>query len=197
MRPLASDALTAVGKCIDVEVRPDPTSCSLTAAQLATLAEACERTQALLGSHAGLGEEQFGGLSGIVYRHSSTLLIQATERIGRRSRRLAEGLAAYAQGMTEVQRLMDDAVSVASAHLTVGGGRIWSPAEPTGSDDTRLAPAWAAWHDAVARWRAARHLELQTSQDWLRRLGRAVAIDDAEPPVLDLPVHPSPDGADR
>ena len=52
----------------------------------------------MLGRHAQAGEEQFGGMSGIVYRHSSTLLGQAAERTGRRSRRLAEGLRAYAPG---------------------------------------------------------------------------------------------------
>jgi hypothetical protein len=189
--------LTAVGKSIDVEVGPDPTSCSLTAGQLATLAEACEHTQALLGGHARLGEDQFGGLSGIVYRHSSTRLVEAAERIGRRSRRLAAGLTAFAQGMAEVQRLMDDAVAVAVPHLLVGGGRIWSPAQPTGGDETSLGPAWAAWHEAVASWRAARELELRTSQNWIGLLGRAVAIDDSEPPVLVLPLHPCLEGADR
>jgi hypothetical protein len=188
VRRVASEPLTAVGKSIDVEVRPDPTSCSLTATQLATLAEACERSQAMLSSHARMDEEQLGGLSGIVYRHSSTLLTQAAERTGRRSRRLAEGLAAYAQGITEVQRLMDDAVAGASPYLMVGGGRIWSPAEPAGPDDTRLTPAWTAWRDAVDRWRAARALEEETSQAWLRVVDRGVVIDEVEPPLLDLPL---------
>ena len=61
--------------------------------------------------------------------------------------------------MTEVQRLMDEAVAVASPHLLVGGGRIFSPAEPARPDDTVLAQAWSAWHEAVAHWRAARDLE--------------------------------------
>jgi hypothetical protein len=193
-RPLTGDSLTAVGKSIDVEVRPDPTTCLLAAAQLTALAEACERAQALLGSHARLGEDQLGGMSGIVYRHSSTLLAQGAERIGGRSRRLAEGLIAYAQRMTEVQRLMDDAVTVASPHLTVGAGRIWSPAVPAGPDDTLLAQAWSAWRDAVGHWRAARRLEQQTSEEWLRILGRGVRIDDGEPPTLDLPVFAPLDG---
>ncbi len=143
----------------------------------------------MLECHARVGEEQFGGLSGIVYRHSSTLLRQATERTGRRSRRLAEGLTAYARGITEVQRLMDEAVAVASPHLTVGGGRIWSPAEPTCPDDTRLAPAWAAWRDAVDRWRAARALEETTTRAWMRVVDRGVVIDEVEPPTLDLPLE--------
>ena len=189
MSPVPCDPLTAVGKSIDVEVRPDPTSCSLSASQLAALAEACERSRTMLECHARVGEEQFGGLSGIVYRHSSTLLRQATERTGRRARQLAEGLAAYARGITEVQRLMDEAVAVASPYLTVGGGRIWSPVEPTSPDDTRLAPAWGAWRDAVDRWRAARALEDATSQAWLRVVGSGVVIDEGGPPVLDLPLE--------
>ena len=51
--------------------------------------------------------------------------------------------------------------------------------------------------EAVARWRAARPLELRTSQVWLRLLRHAVAIDDAEPPVLDLRVNPPLERADR
>ena len=189
MRPVPCDPLTAVGTSIDVGIRPDPTSCSLTATQLATLADACERGQAMLECHARVGEDQLGGLSGIVYRHSSTLLRQAAERTGRRSRRLAEGLTAYARGITEVQRLMDEAVSVASPYLTVGGGRIWSPAAPACPDDTALAPAWAAWREAVDRWRAARALEDATAQAWLRVVDRGVVIDEAAPPVVDLPLE--------
>jgi hypothetical protein len=86
-------------------------------------------------------------------------------------------LAAYAAGVSEVQRLMDEAVAAASPHLTVGGGRIWSPAEPPGPDDTRLGQAWGAWTEAVDRWRAARRLEQEISQEWVRVIDRGVAID--------------------
>ncbi len=97
------------------------------------------------------------------------------------------GLTAYAAGMTEVHRLMDDAVAVASPRLLVGGGRIFSPAEPDRPDDTVLSQAWSAWREAVAYWRAARKLEEQTSQDWLRVVNRGVVIDDGELPTLVLP----------
>jgi hypothetical protein len=82
---------------------------------------------------------------------------------------------------------------VAAPHLTIGGGRIWRPPEPTRTDDTLLAQAWAAWYDAKSRWQTGRDLELRTSQDWLRVLGRAVLFDDLHPPQVDLPVP----GADR
>ena len=128
----------------------------------------------------GLGEAVFGGLSGIVYRSSTTLLEQACGRIGRRSRRLADGLTAYAQGMFDVRRRLDDAVEVAAPHLTVSGNRIWSPARPAGPDDILTAQGWAAWDDAVDRWRAARALEDRVSQEWVRVLDRPVLFEGAE-----------------
>ena len=47
----------------------------------------------MLGRNARTSEGEFGGMSGIVYRHSTTLLGQAGHRVGGRSRRLAEGLS--------------------------------------------------------------------------------------------------------
>jgi hypothetical protein len=180
----------AAGKSIDVVVRPDPATCAATVIQLAALADVCGRAEEMLGRHAHLGEEELGGMSGIVYRHSTTLLRRASHRIGARSRRLADGLSTYAAEMTEVHRLMDEAVAIASPHLLVGGGRIFSPAEPARPDDTVLEQAWSAWHEAVAHWRAGRRLEEQTSQEWLRVVSRGVVIDDGDPPTLDLPLDP-------
>src|SRR6478609_1265016 len=127
-------SLTAVGRSIDVGLAADPATCVSTSTALAALAETCERAALVLGRHAQLDEAAFGGLSGIVYRTSSTLLEQACGRTGRRSRRLAEGLAAYAQGMTEVRRRLDEAVALAAPFLDVTGGRIWSPLRPAGPD---------------------------------------------------------------
>ena len=172
-------SLTAVGRSIDVGLAADPASCMSTAAALVALAETCEQAALVLGRHAQLDEVAFGGLSGIVYRNSSTLLEQACGRTGRRSRRLAEGLTAYAQGMTEVRRRLDEAVAVAAAHLHVSGGRIWSPPRPAGPDDIVTAQGWAAWHDAVDRWRTARDLEDQVSQEWVRVLERPVLFEGA------------------
>ena len=180
--------MIAAGKSIDVMVHPDPASCSATVSQLAALADACAQAEEMLGRNAQTSEGEFGGMSGIVYRHSTTLLGQAAHRIGGRSRRLSEGLNAYAAGLTEVQRLMDDAVAVASPDLLVAGGRIFSPAEPDRPDDAVLARAWSAWHEAVAYWRAARQLEEQASQEWLCVVNRGVVIDDGEPPTLVLPL---------
>ena len=182
--------MIAAGKSIDVVVRPDPVSCAATVTQLVALADVCAQAEEMLGRHGQAGEEEFGGMSGIVYRHSTTLLGQAGHRIGGRSRRLAEGLSAYAAGMTEVQRLMDDAVAAASPHLLVGGGRIFSPAEPARPDDTVVEQAWSAWHEAVSSWRAGRRLEEQTCQEWLCVVNRGVVIDDDDPPTLDLPLEP-------
>jgi hypothetical protein len=176
-------SLTAVGRSVDVSLAADPASCLGTATALATLADTCEQAALHLGRHAQLDEADFGGLSGIVYRSSSTLLEQACGRTGRRSRRLAEGLTAYAHGMTEVRRRLDEAVAVAAPHLDVVGGRIWSPLRPAGPDDpdhTATALGWAAWHDAVDRWRAARELEEQVSQEWVRVLDRPVLFEGAE-----------------
>jgi hypothetical protein len=173
-------SLTAVGRSIDVGLAADPASCMSTATALVALAESCEQAALALGRHAQLDEAAFGGLSGIVYRNSSTLLEQACGRTGRRSRRLAEGLTAYAQGMTEVRRRLDEAVTVAAPHLDVTGGRIWSPLRPDGPDDIVTAQGWAAWHDAVDRWRAARDLEDQVSQEWVRVLDRPVLFEGAD-----------------
>jgi len=174
-------SLTAVGRSIDVGLAADPASCMSTSTALAALAETCERAALVLGRHAQLDEAAFGGLSGIVYRTSSTLLEQACGRTGRRSRRLAEGLAAYAQGMTEVRRRLDEAVALAAPHLDVTGGRIWSPLRPEGPDDPDAVTAqgWAAWHDAVDRWRAARDLEDQVSREWVRVIDRPVLFEGA------------------
>jgi hypothetical protein len=174
-------SLTAVGRSIDVGLAADPPSCTSTASALASLAETCERAALVLGRHAQLEEAAFGGLSGIVYRTSSTLLQQACGRTGRRSRRLAEGLAAYAQGMTEVRRRLDEAVALAAPYLDVTGGRIWSPLRPEGLDDPDAVTAqgWAAWHDAVDRWRVARDLEDQVSREWVRVIDRPVLFEGA------------------
>ena len=176
-------SITAVGRSIDVGLATDPASCMGTATALAGLADTCEQAARHLGRHAQLDEAEFGGLSGIVYRSSSTLLEQACGRTGRRCRRLAEGLTAYAQGMTEVGRQLDEAVAVAAPHLDVTGGRIWSPLRPAGPDDPEgsvTAQAWAVWHDAVDRWRAARDLEDQVSQEWVRVLDRPVLFEGAD-----------------
>lgn len=173
-------SITAVGRSIDVELDADPASCMRTATALAALAETCEQAALVLGRHAQLDEAAFGGLSGIVYRSSSTLLEQACGRTGRRSRRLAEGLTAFAQGMTEVRRRLDEAVAVAAPHLDVIDDRIWSPLRSAGPDDIVTAQGWAAWHDAVDRWRAARDLEEQVSQEWVRVVDRPVLFEGAE-----------------
>ena len=128
-------SLEAVGRSIDVGLAADVASCTRTADQLAALAGSFEQAAMVLGRHASVDEAAFGGLSGIVYRHSSTLLRQGCERTGRRSRRLAEGLTAYAQGMTEVRRQLDEAVTLAAPHLRVAEDRIWSPTRPPGPDD--------------------------------------------------------------
>jgi len=175
-------SLTAVGRSIDVGLAADPATCVSTSTALAALAETCERAALVLGRHAQLDEAAFGGLSGIVYRTSSTLLEQACGRTGRRSRRLAEGLAAYAQGMTEVRRRLDETVALAAPYLDVTGSRIWSPLRPAGPDgpDAVTAQGWAAWHDAVDRWRAARDLEGQVAQEWVRVLDRPVQFESAD-----------------
>jgi hypothetical protein len=170
--------MQAAGHSIDVDVLTDPTSCSVTVGQLAALSEACARAEAMLLGHEQTGEECFGGLSGIVYRHSSRLLREMSERIGGRADRLADGLAGYAASMTEVEHLMDEAVAVATPRLTVGGGRIWSPAVQPGPDDTLLGQAWAAWAEAVDHWRAGRSLEQEAGPAWVGVVDRGVVIDD-------------------
>ena len=62
----------------------------------------------------------------------------------------------------------------------MAGGRIWSPLRPAGPDDYVTAQGWAAWHDAVDRWRAARDLEDQVAQEWVRVLDRPVLLEGAE-----------------
>ena len=173
-------SLTAVGRSIDVGLAADLASCTSAATALAALAETCEQAALVLGRHAQLDEAAFGGLSGIVYRTSSTLLEQACGRTGRRSRRLAEGLAAYARGMTEVRRRLDEAIAGAAPHLEVAGDRIWSPLRPAGPDDPVTAQGWAAWHEAFDRWRAARDLEDRVAQEWARVLDRPVLFEGAD-----------------
>jgi hypothetical protein len=173
--------VTATMRSIDVGLAADAESCVRTVAQLEALSDACSATGLRVAGRARLGEDQLGGLSGIVYRHSSTLLAQACDRVAERSTRLADGLRAYADGLTEVRRLLDVAVAVAGPHLTVAGDRIWSPARPPGPDDPRLSQAWAAWHEAVGVWRRARELQQDVEQAWLRVLEVPVTVDAAGP----------------
>ena len=107
----ASEDVAAAGKSIDIVVHADPASCASTVGQLLVLADACLVAEETLARHVQGTEEQFGGLSGIVYRQSTMLLGLAAHRTGGRSRKLADGLAALATGMAEVQRLMDDAAA--------------------------------------------------------------------------------------
>ena len=145
------------------------------------------RAQQLAGHARELADAQaqpeegaYGGLSGIVYRSSSTMVEHACGQTGRCSRRLAEGLAAYARGMTDVGRRLDEAVALAAPHVRVTGGRVFSPLRPAGPDGPATALGWAAWQDSVERWRAARDLEDQVSQEWVRVLDRPVLFEGAE-----------------
>jgi hypothetical protein len=179
----------AAGRVIDIEVQADPESCQVTVAQLARLGEACRQAAVLIGRQAQVGEDDFGGLSGGVYRQSSAELAATGDRLAVDCARLADGLADYARDIGEVRRLMREALAAATPHLTATESNIWSPVRPPDGCDARLSEAWAAWHAAVDWWRRARALEDAAEQQWLHVLGRGPAPDepvrygdDEEPP---------------
>ncbi len=158
--------LLAVGRLLDVEVRADPESCQTTATELARLGEACGTAAARLTRQAKVGEDQLGGLSGIVYRRSTTDLAALADRLARNCARLAAGLGDYARDVDEVHRLMGEAVTAAAGRLRVTDQAVWSPIRPPDPNDAELTAAWAAWHTAVDWWRRARGLEDAAVRAW-------------------------------
>jgi len=165
----------AAGRVIDIEVQASPESCQVTVAQLVRLGEACRRAGLTLGRQAQVGEDDFGGLSGDVYRQSSAELASMSDRLAVDCARLADGLADYARDIEEVRRLMREALAAAAPHLVTSESNIWSPVRPPDGCDAQLAEAWAAWHAAVDWWRRARALEDAAEQQWLHVLGRGPA----------------------
>jgi hypothetical protein len=158
--------LLSVGRLLDVRVRAEPESCQTTATELARLGEACATAAARLTQQARVGEDQLGGLSGIVYRQSTTDLASLADRLARDCGRLAAGLGDYARDAAEVHRLMDEAVAAATGRLRVTDQSVWSPIRPPDPGDAELTAAWAAWHTAVDWWRRARGLEDAAVQAW-------------------------------
>ena len=162
----------AVGRLLDVVVRADPESCQTTATELARLGEACGLAGVRLAQQAKVGEDQLGGLSGIVYRQSTTDLAALADRLAADCGRLASGLGDYARDVAEVHRLMGEAVAAATGHLRVTDQAVWSPIRPPDPADAELSAAWAAWHAAVDWWRRARALEDAAVQGWWHVLQR-------------------------
>jgi hypothetical protein len=156
----------AVGRVLDVRVVADPESCQATATQLARLSEACGLAGARLGAQATVGEDELGGLSGIVYRQSTSDLAARADRLAANTARLAAGLGDYARDVAEVRRLMGEAVAAALPHLRTTEQAVWSPARPPDPADAELTAAWAAWHTAVDWWRRARAQEDAAEQAW-------------------------------
>jgi hypothetical protein len=170
--PVSEMPVLAVGRLLDVVVRADAESCQTTATELARLGEACGLAGARLGQLAKVGEDQLGGLSGIVYRQSTTDLGALADRLARDCGRLAAGLGDYARDVAEVHRLMGEAVAAASGRLRITEQAVWSPIRPADPADAELTAAWAAWHAAVDWWRRARALEDAAVQAWWSVLQR-------------------------
>ncbi len=185
--------LLAVGRVLDVGVAADPESCQATASQLARLSEVCGVTGARLRGWAMVGEDELGGLSGIVYRRSTGDLAARADRLAANAARLAGGLGEYARDVAEVRRLMGEAVAAAVPHLRTTDQTVWSPSRPPDPADPELTAAWAAWHTAVDWWRRARAQEDAAVQAWSLVIqgpapdGPVGYDDDAERPPL--PVH--------
>jgi len=181
----------AAGRMLDVRVLADPESCQRTATQLARLGEACGLAGTRLAQQAAGGEDELGGLSGIVYRQSSRDLGALAERLAANCARLAGGLGAYARDLDEVHRLIGEAVAAASPHLRTTPEAVWSPARPPDPADAELTAAWAAWHAAVDWWRRARALEDSAVAAWWQVIQRPAPDgpvdfegDDAQRPPL-------------
>jgi hypothetical protein len=183
--------ILAVGRLLDVVVQADPESCQTTATELARLGEACGLAGGRLAQRAKVGEDELGGLSGIVYRQSTTDVATLADRLAADCGRLAAGLGDYARDVAEVHRLMGEAVAAATGRLRVTDQAVWSPIRPPDPADAELSAAWAAWHAAVDWWRRARALEDAAVQAWWHVLQRQapdgpVELDDDEvvPPEL-------------
>jgi len=179
-RPVSEMPLLAAGRLLDVVVRADPESCQGTATQLARLGEACGAAGARLVRQAGIGEDQLGGLSGIVYRQSTRDLADLADRLAADCGRLAAGLGEYARDVAEVRRLMGEAVAAATGRLQVTDQAVWSPIRPPDPGDPELTAAWTAWHAAVDWWRRARALEDAAVQAWWQVVQRHVPDGPAE-----------------
>ncbi|MEO6512413.1 MAG: hypothetical protein ABIO16_15555 [Nocardioides sp.] len=158
--------LLAVGRVLDVRVAADPASCQATATQLAGLSEACGQAGTRLGSQATVGEDELGGLSGIVYRRSTGDLAARADRLAANSARLAAGLGEYARDIAEVRRLMGEAVAAAAPTLRTTDQAVWSPARPPDPGDPEITAAWVAWHEAVDWWHRARAQEDAAERAW-------------------------------
>jgi hypothetical protein len=182
--------LVSAGRLLDVRVSADPESCQATATQLAALSESCGLAGTRLAALATVGEDELGGLSGIVYRQSTGDLAERADRLAGNSARLAAGLGEYARDVAEVRRLMGEAVAAAVPHLRATEEAVWSPSRPPDPADVELTAAWAAWHTAVDWWRRARAQEDAAEQAWALVIqgptpgGPATYDDDA---VRDLP----------
>jgi hypothetical protein len=178
--PVSEMPLLAVGRLLDVRVRADPESCQTTATGLARLGEVCAAAAVRLTQQAGVGEDQLGGLSGIVYRRSATDLATLAGRLATDCGRLAAGLGDYARDVAEVHRLMGEAVVAATGRLQVTDQAVWSPIRPPDPGDAELTAAWGAWHAAVDWWRRARALEDAAVQAWWQVVQRHVPDGPAD-----------------
>jgi hypothetical protein len=170
--PVTGMPVLAVGRLLDVVVRADPESCQSTATELVRLGEACGLAGVRLAQQAKVGEDQLGGLSGIVYRQSTSDLAALADRLSRNCARLAAGLGDYARDVAVVHRLRGVAVAAATGRLRVTDQAVWSPIRPPQPADPELTAAWAAWHAAVDWWRRARALEDAAVQAWWHVLQR-------------------------
>ncbi len=171
--PVSDMPVLAAGRLLDVRVDVDPSSCQATATQLARLGEACGIAGARLAQQAAVGEEELGGLSGIVYRQSTRDLAALADRLAANCARLAGGLGDYARDLDEVHRLMGESVAAASPYLRTTHEAVFSPVRPPDPADAELTAAWAAWHAAIDWWRRARALEDSAVQAWWQCLQRA------------------------
>ena len=186
--PVGEMPALAVGRMLDVRVPADPESCQTTATQLARLGEACGVAGGHLGQQAVVGEDQLGGLSGIVYRQSTRDLAALADRLAANCARLAAGLRDYARDVAEVRRMMGEAVAAATPYLRTTDQAVFSPVRPPDPADAELTAAWAAWHTAVDWSRRARALEDAAVQAWWRVVQR---------PAPDGPVDHEGDDAQR
>lgn len=147
----------------DTVVAGDPASCREAARRLLALSTTAEQAHATLSAQARIPEEEFAGEAADGYRQTSSLLSDGALSTSLRSRAVADGLAAYADTLREVQDVMARARTVAAHYGLLNGTVVEAP--PAGAE-ARVVRA----HDVVVGHMADARDVLATAEARLRTI---------------------------
>ncbi len=166
---------------LDLVVAADPAACQRAAMGLEALGSTSDGVAERLRRWAAPCPST-GGVSDAAYRASARALADQVHGLSLRAGGLAGGLAAYAEALAEVRRLMELARTTAAPWLTTTATSIWCPERHPDPADAELSTRWTVWHDASARCREARELEHDAEERW-RRVLDAVTWESLDGPT--------------